>query len=176
MSAYAYGALMRRGVEEQRRADRLGADESGKPAAEQTPQEKMANAVSALIPADVLTLHALVVSLTTSTDSAGTTTITQERFLGGMFIMLLVVTAVVYLVGRGRGEWTPADWVRLAIPLLAFVAWTALLGTSALTPWISLLARSGVAIPSFVLVVAAAVLGVIILALNDRVNPKKKAS
>jgi len=165
MSAFAYGRMMRNSIDERTRFNLLSAQE--KQQQPEKPQDKLTSAAAALIPADVLMLHALLVSLTTTTDDKGTTVITNAMFLGASFWALLGVTALLYLIGRGHSSWTGADIVRLGIPLGAFVAWTALVGTSALTPLV------GGRVPQTGLVFAAGIVAVVLAAINEKVKPKK---
>ena len=87
------------------------------------------DAVAALVPAEVLTLHAVILSFTTKTmlDAAGNsiTEITEPETLAWAFFGLILLSIVLYLVSRSskRDKW---DWLRAVIPPLAFVAWTML--------------------------------------------------
>lgn len=85
--------------------------------------------VAALIPAEVLTLHAVILSFTTETkagtDGNAVTTITEPATLGYAFFGLLILSMVLYLVPRFR-ERDKYDWFRVFIPPIAFVAWTML--------------------------------------------------
>jgi len=87
------------------------------------------DAVAALIPAEVLTLHAVILSFTTET-ATGTngnsiTTITEPGTLWYAFFGLLILSMVLYLVPRFRAR-DKFDWIRVAIPPVAFIAWTML--------------------------------------------------
>jgi hypothetical protein len=63
------------------------------------------------------------------------------------------------------GSWDPPkDWVRLFIPPAAFLAWTAFIGTSALSPWVGGVDHRGV-------VVVAITAGIVLLAVNRAVAP-----
>lgn len=100
-------------------------------------------ALVALIPAEVLTLHALVLTATTTIDAAtNTTSISDIGTLGAAFWGLIGMSLLLYLVPRVSGAvkalpagtpWyrftanIPAtDGLRAAIPPLAFVGWTML--------------------------------------------------
>jgi hypothetical protein len=151
MSAYAYGSMV------QPQSNRLSRAED--------PANKFVAAVAALIPADVLALHALVLTWTTKTDDHGTTTITNEPLLGASLFVLLVLAIALFTIGRGFApRWQFKDWILMAIPPLAFLAWTALLGTSALSPLIP----DGW--PRAALWFAGTVLAVILIALNARLT------
>lgn len=82
------------------------------------------DALAALVPAEVLTLHAVILTFTTST-TGKTTTITAAPTLLWSFCGLITLSVIIYLVGRGKLT-DRLDWVRAAIPPLAFVAWTML--------------------------------------------------
>lgn len=82
------------------------------------------DALAALVPAEVLTLHALMLSVTTTT-AAEVTTITDPATLKWAFGGLLALSIVLYVVPRLK-NWGMLDYVRVAIPPLAFVGWTML--------------------------------------------------
>jgi FtsH-binding integral membrane protein len=89
------------------------------------------DALAALVPAEVLTLHALMLSVTTKVDK-GSTTITAPETLYWAFFGLLVVSVILYAVPRLLAKkWDAFDWLRAAIPPLAFVGWTMLQRTTA---------------------------------------------
>jgi hypothetical protein len=87
------------------------------------------DALAALVPAEVLTLHGVILSYTTRTqqDQAGNsvTAITDPGPLRWSFFGLIVVSVVLYSVPRVR-TWDRLDFVRMIIPAAAFVAWTML--------------------------------------------------
>jgi hypothetical protein len=84
------------------------------------------DALAALVPSEVLTLHALILSVTTQTTAAGTS-ITDLRTLKYAFYGLLVLSIVLYLVSRMRtGGWEAWDYARAAIPPISFLGWTML--------------------------------------------------
>ena len=87
------------------------------------------DALAALIPAEVLVAHALIIPMSTTTtkDAQGqvVTTITDEFTLHWVFGALIVVSVLLYVLGRLRNldRW---DFLRVLIPPLAFVGWTML--------------------------------------------------
>ncbi len=85
--------------------------------------------VAALVPAEVLTLHAVILSFTTKTmqDAAGKsiTEITEPGTLKWAFIGLLILSVMLYVFPRISKK-DRLDWFRVAIPPAAFVAWTML--------------------------------------------------
>jgi hypothetical protein len=86
------------------------------------------DALAALVPAEVLTLHGLILSFTTKTENVAgisTTTITDKGTLSAAFFGLVVLSIVLYAVPRSK-TWERMDFFRASIPPLAFVAWTML--------------------------------------------------
>ena len=128
MSAFAYGRMVQL---------RAVPTTTGKTPATLTGTDKLVAAVAALVPAEVIAGHAYLVGRFTTTDAQGTTTITDASALRVALVVLLVLSFVPFVVGRGRTAWTRPDWVRLFLPPAAFLVWTMLIGTSALTPWVA---------------------------------------
>jgi hypothetical protein len=156
MSSLAFGRLVR--LDAQARVRGVSGED--------TADNKLIAGLAALIPVEVIAAHALVLGATTATDASGTTTITASAPLSASFWGLLALSMAFYLVGRGFANWTSVDWLRLALPPLAFVLWTALIGTSALSPWVAGLDHAWVT-------VAAVLLAGVLLALSAAVAPKK---
>ena len=92
------------------------------------------DALAALIPAEVLTLHGVILSFTTKSgiDSAGTpvTSVIEQPTLFWSFFGL-VLLAIIFYVGPRWGRYDKWDFARAAIPPLAFVAWTMILRATA---------------------------------------------
>jgi hypothetical protein len=87
------------------------------------------DALAALVPAEVLAIHSVIISLATTTTD-GVTKVTAGPQLAFWFVFLTVIAMVLYLAGlqkRPRG-W---DWVRMLIPGIAFIGWTLLQPTTA---------------------------------------------
>lgn len=82
------------------------------------------DALAALVPTEVLTLHALILSVTTTT-AANVTTIDPGGTLKWAFFGLLALSIVLYVVPRFP-KWEMLDYLRASIPPLAFVGWTML--------------------------------------------------
>jgi hypothetical protein len=124
------------------------------------------DALTALVPAEVLTLHGLILSVTTKTgtDSTGNpvTTIAEQPTLFWSFFALIFL-AVIFYLGPRWGRWDKWDFGRAAIPPLAFVAWTMIQRATAFDAvWPSLGQAPRTAIALFVAVLlglAAAGLG-----------------
>jgi hypothetical protein len=84
------------------------------------------DAFAALVPAEALSLHALILSVTTKTSNA-TTQITEPETLSWAFYGLIILCAVLYVAPRlVSRKWDRLDYLRIAIPPLAFVGWTML--------------------------------------------------
>ncbi len=81
------------------------------------------DALAALVPAEVLALHAVIISMTTPSENG-------QDVRGALvvaFVGLSVLSAALYVVPRLRqGTWDSLDYVRVFIPPLAFVGWTML--------------------------------------------------
>ena len=85
---------------------------------------------AAMVPAEVLTAHAFILSFTTTTDKNSVTTITQPGTLKWVFFALLALSVFLYVVGHFK-SWDKLDFLRMLIPPLAFVGWTMLEKTTA---------------------------------------------
>lgn len=84
------------------------------------------DALAALVPAEVLTLHALILSVTTKTVNATTQIIAPET-LSWAFAGIIVLSVALYVAPRLlEQKWDNLDYIRMAIPPLAFVGWTML--------------------------------------------------
>lgn len=107
-----------------------------------TPQaEHFAEALPAMIPAEIMSLHALILSATTdmvdvdSRLAAGTITVITEpdalRFaFWGLCVFSVALYAVPHLM-HARNLWQPLDFLRALVPPLAFTAWCMLQRTTA---------------------------------------------
>ena len=150
MSAYVYGRIRR---------DRLDGIRvtSG--------DNKIVEGLVAIIPVDIITLHAVVLSLTTTTNkTTGEVSITDPTTLKNSLFVFIVLAAALFVIGHLKTSDTPAfkwdswDWLRIVLPPLAFLAWAGLTGVSALTPWILNWSKAWVAL-------SAGVIGIVVLAL-----------
>jgi hypothetical protein len=89
------------------------------------------DAFAALVPAEVLTLHALILSATTKIEN-NATYITAPETLAWAFWGLLLVSIGLYAMPRiVGGKWDNLDWIRMLIPPLSLVGWTMLQRTTA---------------------------------------------
>ena len=86
------------------------------------------DALAALVPTEVLTLHALM--LTSATVVKDTQTTIKDVAVGPFFwafLGLLLLSVALYAVPRLLDKkWDGLDWIRAAIPPAAFLAWTML--------------------------------------------------
>lgn len=127
--------------------------------------------VAALIPAEVLGLHAVILSFTTETtqDASGNslTTITDPQTLIWSFWALIGLSTFLYLARRTQ-EFRKLDLVRMLIPPAALVAWTILQKATAFDALVPDLSEApGMVIAMF----GAVVLGVIANALAKKAKP-----
>lgn len=132
MSSVAFGAL----------ATRREQSDSGTSKSEQPPGlNTYIDVLAALVPAEVLAIHALIIAAVTKTIPLGQTQITDQTTLRWAFWLLLGLSAVLFITGR-RPVPTPAvvrqqsggtvppvqhwewqDLIRLLIPPAAFAGW-----------------------------------------------------
>ena len=129
MSSYAYGALTQR--REQATPGKSLRGGSSPPGV-----STYIDAMAAIVPVEVLAVHAAILPLatdtTTNTEGDAVTVITEPGVLIGIFFAMIVLCLVIFVGGRGfKPEWDGLDYVRLAVPPLAFVVWTMLQKASA---------------------------------------------
>lgn len=129
------------------------------------------DALSALVPVEVLAVHALVLGLaTTTTERAGSevTTITDSDTLVWTFIALCVSSSLVYVFGHFKNfdRW---DVIRMLIPPAAFAAWTMLLKSSA---WDAVAPNMSTAARTAAGAIAALLLGSLAAALASPADQK----
>lgn len=93
------------------------------------------DALAALVPAEVLALHAIAISAATETtateDGEVTTLITNANLLIAAFWFCIAFSIFLYLVRQGRQNLDRWDIIRMLIPALAFVAWTMIQASTA---------------------------------------------
>lgn len=117
MSTLAYAELTNK-----RDVATPGTSESSSPPGVKT----YVDALAALVPAELLTLHALIISVTTKV-AGDTTTIEDAKTLNFAFWGLFVLGAILYAAPRLlEKKWDKLDWIRFLIPPLAFAGWTML--------------------------------------------------
>src|SRR5712692_2155253 len=128
MSTFAYAAVTGRRLQAP-----AGTSTSVEPPGVQT----FVDALAALVPAEVLVAHGVILGFVTTTNSKATppvTTITDTGALQIGFWGLLVLAIAIYAGVRlapGSCPWTRWDFLRMIIPALAFVAWTMIQKTTA---------------------------------------------
>lgn len=124
MSTLAYGAL----TAKRKRAD------AGKSTTSESPGvSTYVDTMAALVPAEVLAAHALILAKVTTTEEGGeaaVTTITDPAVLEWVFWALVALSAGLYVVAQ-RAKWQRLDCVRVVVPPAAFVVWTMLQKTTA---------------------------------------------
>ncbi|HVS08773.1 MAG TPA: hypothetical protein VMS76_02780 [Planctomycetota bacterium] len=156
MSAFAYGRLTREQEQVSSAAD-SGRDDR------KTIFAYVA-ALAAVIPAEILALHGLIVAATTATtidgQGATTTAVVARDLLSWSFLGLLVLSVILTAGGLGRlRPKGPADVLRFVLPALAFVGWTMLQRATAfdaVAPWLDSRTRTvvGLFLAALVLFVA----------------------
>ena len=114
------------------------------------------DAVTALVPAEVLSVHAVILTFTTETTD-GVTRITEPGILTAAFFALIGLSVFLYAFGRWK-TWARLDWARIFIPPLAFVAWTMLQRSTAFDAVLPLMRMAP---RLLVAVIGAVVLGVV---------------
>ncbi|QTE30912.1 hypothetical protein [Pengzhenrongella sicca] len=126
MTTIGYGALTR----QRQLAEPATSSRGGSPGV-----RGYVDSVAALVPAEVLGLHAIVVGLTTTTirqpDGTAVTTVLDGTTLRVSFWALVAVSGALYVVGHKGGPWTRGDLARVLIPPAAVVLWTMLQAGSA---------------------------------------------
>jgi hypothetical protein len=157
MSTILYGRLTRR-AEATPPVD--GADAGMEP----EPESALAQQVAALVPAEVLVIHGIILAAATSVGDDGSTTVTKPDLLKWTLPILLVLSVALYVISRaGAPAWKLTDYLRMVIPGMAFFAWTLLTGTSAATPWFT--------IDRGWLFLIGGVIAAVALAITTRVTP-----
>jgi hypothetical protein len=129
-----------------------------------------ADALAALVPAEALSLHAVILTATTKKTADGSVAITDAPALRAAFVALVLVTIGLYVGGRLRGgtPWERLDWLRAPIPPLAFVGWTLLQQPSAFDPVAPAALTSGMRV--VIAVIAATVLGFVAAVLSKKTD------
>ena len=123
MSTFAYGAL-----QSNREDAPVGTSTSTSPPG----LSYFVDAIAALVPSEVLAIHAAIVAITTETttnpDGQAVTTITSPEQLKWFFYIGIVLSVVFYLVShlnKGiKSHWHRWDIARMLIPPAAFIFWT----------------------------------------------------
>ncbi len=128
MSTFAYAAPTNR-------RDASPKEKSEKEAAPGV--SRFVDATAALVPAEVLVLHAAIISYTTEKvagvgTSPATTSILNPELLQYSFFGLILFSVLLYYFSREKKLRDKYDFIRACIPPFAFVAWTMLQRITAL--------------------------------------------
>ena len=119
MSTYAYAALTGKREEAQ-----PGTSTGSAPPGVKT----YVDAFAALVPAEILAAHGVILTFTTQRQD-GKTAITAPESLATAFWALAGLSLVLFIAGRvisSKVAWSRWDFVRMLIPPLAFAGWTML--------------------------------------------------
>jgi hypothetical protein len=96
------------------------------------------DALVALFPAELLSLHVLALALFTQTKDEGADmllfTITERTGLRAAFVILIILGPVLYWIGH-TAAWKNEDYARAVIPAVAFVGWTMIQDNTAFDAW-----------------------------------------
>jgi len=92
---------------------------------------RYADALAALVPAEILAAHAVIISVTTTITPEKITTIDHRQQLSVAFWALMFLSMVAYAIpryfgGRPNSRWEWWDCIRILIPPAAFTGWTML--------------------------------------------------
>lgn len=130
------------------------------------------DALAALVPVEVLGLHAVAMSYGTTTKRSGATvdtTITYPDEMRAVYIAMMALTAALYFVTAK--SFRPSDWARAAVPVAAFVMWTMIQPSTAFDAFefnLNPFARVMIA------VIGAVVLGGVTTLLGTQANQSKR--
>jgi hypothetical protein len=156
MSTILYGRLTRRAqTMRDARARGVVASDDEKAVA-------LAQQIAAVVPAEVLAIHGIVLASATALADDGSTDVTDPELLKWTLPVLLILALVIFVIAK-RDAWQKADGFRALVPPAAFFAWTLLTGTSAATPWFADVGRGW-------LFLIGGVFGVLALALSTRLT------
>ena len=159
MSAFAYGRLSRDLNRSALDAMRATSPDGEKAAA-------LAERIAALVPADVLLVSGLIMSVSTETKDDGSTVVTNPDLLRWSVPVLVGLGIVLFLIGKlPKWDWG-WDFVRALIPAGAYFAWALLSGTNGIVLW----ERFGSLTGGWELLVAGP-LAVILIGLAVRLSP-----
>jgi hypothetical protein len=186
MSSVAFGALQTR---------REKSDSETSKSAQPPGLNSYIDILAALVPAEVLAIHALVITAVTTSNGQGQTQITDYATLRWGFWLLMGLSTALFVLGRRpvrvsasgasnpkewfsqwqRWEWQ--DWIRVLIPPAAFVGWVMLEPTSvwnAVAPHMTRGLR--ILIPMVGAVLLAAVTKALVTHADKKSSAKEKAA
>lgn len=131
MSSYIYGRISRARLASGADSELVLAARSPSQAGQTTvpegkdPVAQWQDVLAALVPAEVLAIHALAMTLGTTTQGSGedaTTVITSATEMTWVFWGMVIAAFGLYLVGSKSFKFQ--DFVRGAVASLAFILWT----------------------------------------------------
>jgi hypothetical protein len=131
------------------------------------------DALAALIPAEVLALHALLmtgVANQKTTQTTITVTLTQKHQMKVAFLILILLSVLMYFFSHYSTNWDRLDFLRMLIPPASFVAWCLIQRTSV---WDAIKPGMDFGWRQFIGAVAAVALGGLSLALAGKANEKR---
>jgi hypothetical protein len=111
---------------------KLGVTEAGAETPEQQ-ASSLAQRLAGLVPSEVLIAYGIGLALAVTRNADGSTTVTRPGMLKWSIPILAALSLFGFLVTKTH--LTRVDAIRMLIPPLAFVAWTLLTGSSALSLW-----------------------------------------
>lgn len=138
------------------------------------------DAFAALVPAEVLTLHALIIAATTTIPpaakdavaAASTIPVESAPTLKYAFWGLVFASAALYAAARWlNGKLDRYDWVRIWLAPLAFVGWTMIQRTTAFDAAFPQLAQAPRTVLALFLGAALGVLAAALAAKADQKTP-----
>lgn len=132
------------------------------------------DAMAALVPAEVLAFHAIMVSIGAET-KAGVTTITNVLAMQSTFWTLVALSILLYLVPHflsRSGNLEREDYIRMLLPPLAFTAWTMLQRATAFDAIAPML---NPAVRTLIALVLAALVGLVASILANQANKQQPA-
>lgn len=174
MSSVAFGALTTR-----RELSPSGTSKSTQPPG----LNGYIDILAGLVPAEVLAIHAIVLSIVATSKSQGQTQITDSTTARWAFWLLLALSAVLFVLGRGgaptgsqdagvhaaQPQWEWQDIIRGLIPPIAFVGWTML---EPVSTWNAVAPHVSAGMRVLIATVGAAALAAITKALTTHADKK----
>lgn len=116
------------------------------------------DALSAMVPAEVLAAHAVIINFLYDSKTAWAGHDKSE--IGGLFVLLTILSSLLFVGPRllGGQAWVRGDVVRMLIPPAAFVGWSVLQPVSLLDGWCTEIDKP---MASAFVIVLAIVLGIL---------------
>jgi hypothetical protein len=168
LSSFAYGAIT---AKRQGEASDTSTANNGRPGL-----GTYIDVLAALVPAEVLALNAALLPVMTTTSEVkgkSTTAITEPGALKALFVISIILSAGLYVVGHVRQgkkaakEPTALKFLPMVIPAAAYVGWTMLGGSTAFT---AVAPDMSYAVRELIAATGAIVLGVIATSVGIKAN------